>query len=123
MKLLEFFCSVFYNIRSIVRSKNKALDKVILFFIFLRLSCKYFFVKILIKTNIKYEKMLGYKISSFDYEIFYALFNNIFIGDEYAFQTDKENPLIIDCGSNIGMSVIYFKKNIQIQELFVLNLT
>ena len=37
------------------------------------------------------------------------LFNEIFLGNEYNFSTDTQKPLIIDCGSNIGMSVLYFK--------------
>ena len=28
---------------------------------------------------------------------------------EYYFHTDKENPVIIDAGANIGDSMIYFK--------------
>ncbi len=33
----------------------------------------------------------------------------IFEEEVYKFHTDKENPLIIDCGSNYGLSVLYFK--------------
>ena len=34
----------------------------------------------------------------------------IFIQQVYKFSSDKEHPLIIDCGANIGLSVLYFKK-------------
>jgi FkbM family methyltransferase len=36
--------------------------------------------------------------------------HEIFIDKTYWFKTDKSEPLIIDCGSNIGLSLIYFKK-------------
>ncbi len=34
----------------------------------------------------------------------------VFINEGYKFESPSEEPLIIDCGSNIGLSVIYFKK-------------
>lgn len=34
----------------------------------------------------------------------------IFIDKVYSFKSDKKSPLIIDCGSNIGLSIIYFKQ-------------
>ncbi len=39
----------------------------------------------------------------------YHLFEEIFINQLYYFKTDNKKPFIIDCGSHIGMSVIYFK--------------
>ncbi len=36
--------------------------------------------------------------------------NEIFIEEVYHFQADSKTPLIIDCGSNIGLSIIYFKR-------------
>jgi FkbM family methyltransferase len=38
------------------------------------------------------------------------LYNEIFINNEYFFTAENDNPYIIDCGSNIGMSIFYFKK-------------
>jgi FkbM family methyltransferase len=35
--------------------------------------------------------------------------DEIFIQEVYKFCSEKESPYIIDCGSNIGLSVIYFK--------------
>ena len=34
----------------------------------------------------------------------------LFIENNYKFNSDKDCPIIIDCGSNIGLSIIYFKK-------------
>ncbi len=36
--------------------------------------------------------------------------NELFIEEVYKFKSDKTKPVIIDCGSNIGLSIIYFKK-------------
>jgi FkbM family methyltransferase len=37
------------------------------------------------------------------------LFREIFVRQEYRFECDTEAPYIVDCGSNIGMSLLYFK--------------
>lgn len=34
----------------------------------------------------------------------------IFVDEIYKFRADNESPYIIDCGANIGLSTIYFKK-------------
>ncbi|MEQ8880787.1 MAG: FkbM family methyltransferase, partial [Cyclobacteriaceae bacterium] len=38
-------------------------------------------------------------------------FHDIFVKEVYKFKTESKQPIIIDCGSNIGLSVIYFKKH------------
>jgi FkbM family methyltransferase len=42
---------------------------------------------------------------------FWYLFSHreIFIDEVYKFEANSETPLIIDCGANIGLSIIYFK--------------
>lgn len=37
-------------------------------------------------------------------------FEEIFENQIYKFEIKKANPIIIDCGSNIGLSIVYFKK-------------
>lgn len=37
-------------------------------------------------------------------------YREIFINEVYAFNTPNKAPLIIDCGSNIGLSVFFFKQ-------------
>lgn len=38
-------------------------------------------------------------------------FKEIFADENYKFKTDSANPVIYDCGSNIGTSCLYFSKN------------
>lgn len=40
---------------------------------------------------------------------FYYSYQEIFKQEIYRFLSDKANPIIIDCGSNYGTSVLYFK--------------
>ena len=40
---------------------------------------------------------------------FYHSYKEIFIEQIYKFNTEKKSPFIIDCGSNYGVSIIYFK--------------
>lgn len=51
----------------------------------------------------------NFKIDYFDWEAFKVMFEDIFIGCHYYFNIKKQNPTIIDCGSNIGLSVLFFK--------------
>jgi FkbM family methyltransferase len=41
----------------------------------------------------------------------YGQFDDIFIRRQYAFSSDKSEPVIIDCGGNVGLSAIWFKIN------------
>ena len=41
---------------------------------------------------------------------FVFMYKELFKEEIYKFQSDKETPVIIDCGANIGMSIIYCKK-------------
>lgn len=38
------------------------------------------------------------------------IIKEIFLENEYYFQCPKKSPVIIDCGSHIGLSIVYFKK-------------
>jgi FkbM family methyltransferase len=52
---------------------------------------------------------LGGKIDIVDAPSFLASKREIFGSEIYKFKSDRERPYIIDCGSNIGLSIIYFK--------------
>jgi FkbM family methyltransferase len=49
-------------------------------------------------------------ISFTDATSFLHTLNEIFGQDLYLFKSDNDQPLIIDIGSNIGLSILYFKK-------------
>jgi FkbM family methyltransferase len=52
----------------------------------------------------------GKSLSVVDPHTFVGGYREIFEREIYAFRTANEKPQIIDCGANVGLSVIYFKK-------------
>lgn len=52
---------------------------------------------------------LGQKLRYADAVTFLAGVQEIFHEEKYRFVPGRERPVILDCGSNIGLSVIYFK--------------
>lgn len=54
--------------------------------------------------------LLGANLKFLDAYSFVTCYNEIFINKNYLFHTTSLNPLILDCGANIGLSIIYFKK-------------
>lgn len=61
------------------------------------------------KTGLKYLKVLNKKVFyNLDQEIVHCL-KEIFFDQTYSFNTSKINPIIYDCGSHIGMSVLFYK--------------
>lgn len=54
--------------------------------------------------------IVGFEMRFLDYGTLSYLYNEIFIDNQYFFTAENENPYIIDCGSNVGMSIFYFKR-------------
>lgn len=52
---------------------------------------------------------LGYKIRYLNPKSLFHLYKEIFVDRYYDLLAESETPRIIDCGSNIGMSIIFFK--------------
>lgn len=55
------------------------------------------------------QEIFGFKVSANSPQTLLSLFIEIFIDEVYYFASEAENPKIIDCGANLGMSVLYFK--------------
>jgi FkbM family methyltransferase len=54
-------------------------------------------------------KFLGKTIYVHDNASFNLCLEELFDDEMYRFLSDKKNPFIVDCGANLGMSVLYFK--------------
>jgi hypothetical protein len=54
-------------------------------------------------------KFLKYSISIVDAQSFIYQFKEIFVNEVYKFNSESKSPVIFDCGSNVGTSVLYFK--------------
>jgi tRNA G46 methylase TrmB len=55
------------------------------------------------------ERFLGYTVRITDGPNFYMQYKDEFIRRIYHFEGQRPDPLIIDGGSNMGMSILYFK--------------
>lgn len=110
MKPFTSLQNVLSNCLRILRNERTAKEKTAILGTYVRLLWTYAFPVCLLKKKIQKEKLFGNTVYFFDYDIFLWLFYEIFIRKEYFFSTDKKNPTILDCGSNIGISVLFFKK-------------
>lgn len=54
--------------------------------------------------------IFDYRVTGYDFKSLNYLFYEKFVDQEYFFATDSRRPFIIDCGSHIGMSILYFKR-------------
>lgn len=53
--------------------------------------------------------LLNFKFSFSNHRDLLQLFQESFMTKDYFFTTDKANPFIIDCGGNLGLTVLFFK--------------
>ena len=77
---------------------------------YLRLKCRQAVFSKILKRNLTSGKIFGFRVHFFDYATFLYLFEEVFIKQEYYFTCTVPNPVIFDCGSNIGLALLYFKK-------------
>jgi len=61
----------------------------------------------------------GWKLIVPDVASFLSAYKEIFAEDIYAFPSDNMNPVILDCGANIGLSILYFKKRYSQSKIIV----
>jgi FkbM family methyltransferase len=55
-------------------------------------------------------RILGPRLAVPDGPSFVFMYDEIFRRGIYAFSTDEREPLVVDAGANIGLSVLYFKR-------------
>jgi FkbM family methyltransferase len=54
--------------------------------------------------------LLGFSVSYFEEDDLRYLFREILVEGDYLFRSQTERPTIFDCGSNVGLSVLFFKR-------------
>jgi len=54
-------------------------------------------------------QVLDFELEAYSRDAFVALFDDVFATGTYLFESDNPQPRILDCGSNIGFSVAFFK--------------
>jgi FkbM family methyltransferase len=54
--------------------------------------------------------LLGFRIRYSGVSVLQELFREIFVNGIYMFKCATDKPTIVDCGSNIGMSILFFKR-------------
>jgi len=75
----------------------------------IKINLKHLFLVKLLRLNIQSEILLGQRVYFFNYTVFTWFFLENFVRREYLFTSTAKSPLIIDCGSNIGMATLFFK--------------
>jgi len=80
-----------------------------LWFAYLRVTGKRFLIGKVPFLDSSTVSFLGYKVQVGLYSDFYWTFIEIFLTEDYYFSSEKENPLVIDCGTNIGINILYVK--------------
>lgn len=61
------------------------------------------------RINFSTIKFLNHRLFFSDIKTTISLIESIFIENEYFFKSKSRKPFIVDLGSNIGLSIIYFK--------------
>lgn len=100
------------KVLSLIYSSDYPYKKYELLLSYLWLLCKSVaYHKGLLKVEkVKRINLLGLGIMFFHYGQLINLFEEIFVSQVYKTRISKSAPVIVDCGSNIGLSVLYFKK-------------
>ncbi|MHB1688186.1 MAG: FkbM family methyltransferase [Ignavibacteriaceae bacterium] len=62
------------------------------------------------RLKVELVSFLNFRIFAVDCLSFVFQFKEIFLQEVYKFDCEKSEPVIIDCGANIGVSCLYFKK-------------
>lgn len=111
MGAYSFFYAMFRVIRNVglILRNEPPRSRLPMLLTYCRLAFKYRLGVALLKLPIRQETIFGFTVKFFDYSAFLFLFEEIFICKQYDFKAISHRPVILDCGSNIGMSILYFK--------------
>lgn len=107
MSLFESIYGGFSNFPYLFRTDYPPKIKLKLLMTWFKINLKYLTLNKLF--SLKNENLFGFKVSAFDYETILFLFQEIFYRNEYFFKSNQNEPVIFDCGANIGFATLFFK--------------
>ena len=87
-----------------------ARDRNATLWLYLKFILRLMIFPLIQSRKISQEKVLGATMSLADYSTFLGLISEIFFQRIYSFDAGSPSPLILDAGSNIGMSILFFKR-------------
>ena len=90
-------------------TKNRIFTRIRLFGLLSVMFFKELLIGCFPESQQKKGRFFGFRMQFPSYSIFCSLFETIFLRRDYEFKCSKESPLILDCGSHIGMSIVWFK--------------
>ncbi len=94
---------------SLIQGEGARLPRGRLVRTYLKVRAKHFLTKLFPQLKIRRERLFGYGMGFFDYFMFASLYETMFINKDYYFATPGNTPLVLDCGSNFGMAVLFMK--------------
>lgn len=111
MGAYSFFYAIFRVVRNVglILRNEPPRSRLPMLLTYCRLAFKYRLGVALLRLPIRRDTIFGFTVKFFDYSVFLFLFEEIFIWKQYDFKATSLRPVILDCGSNIGMSILYFK--------------
>jgi FkbM family methyltransferase len=109
-KFLKFFSThVASGLWSIFKIPS-AQDRNVALWLYLKFISRLAVFPLIQARKISEEKVLGATMKVADYGTFLGLLSEIFFQRIYSFEASSASPLILDAGSNIGMSILFFKR-------------
>ncbi len=91
----------------LVRSRQTRRNKLRVLFEYVRMT-----MTLLLggdRRGARSDRVLGYRVRHFGYASLHFLFREIFVRNDYFFETGARGPLVVDCGANIGLATLFFK--------------
>lgn len=96
----------FYNTPILMRTPMKNNKKIMIFVWYIYLLLLFPVFKLF---KIRTFNNIGYRIKTHNIDNLLFLFGEIFVSGCYYFQNNRNSPIIIDAGANIGIATLYFK--------------
>jgi FkbM family methyltransferase len=105
MSKIKIFLGSAKNLTQLLASNHSKKNKIKIFKKWIKLYFKFFLLSKNCHGNERFEK---YKLNAPYLRNTIALFDEIFMRNEYNLKLNTSSPVIFDCGANLGFATIFF---------------